>query len=98
MKNVAVLVTTSHRGVFFGYRPAAEADLIPSDHTVRLTDARIIIYWSPGTHGVLGLASTGPADGSRISAPVPAITLTDVTSVSICSATATERMESTQWV
>lgn len=64
----AVLVTTEHRGVFFGYATDTDSDVI------KLRDARMCIYWSSKTGGVMGLASDGPKDavangsGSRIGA------------------------------
>lgn len=48
----AVLVTTEHRGVFFGY--ATETD----GETITLKNARNCVYWSSDVKGFLGLAST----------------------------------------
>lgn len=71
-----VVVTTAHRGVFFGwYAGDLEAK------TVRLTDAQMCVYWSAAIGGVLGLAVTGPDGACRIGPPAPAITLQDVTAI-----------------
>ena len=71
-----VVVTTEHRGVFFGYlhgnRDAPD---------VELRDAQMCVYWSASVRGVLGLAATGPDDKCRVTAPVPSITLHKVTAV-----------------
>jgi hypothetical protein len=74
-----LLVTTSHRGVFFGYG-------IPSDApTITLTNARMCVYWTADLHGVLGLATRGPGSGCKIGPVVASITLRDVTAVVECS-------------
>jgi hypothetical protein len=79
-----VLVTTEHRGVFYGFLPegVTEVTLHPADSkAVTLTHARMCIYWSADVQGVLGLASHGPTSGCKITRPVPKITLTEVTAV-----------------
>lgn len=91
MAAVPLVVSTEHRGVFFGYGEPSDAD------TIRLENARMVVYWSEGTRGFTGLASTGPADGSRVGPPAPAITLRGVTSVMECSPEATARWESGPW-
>lgn len=73
--SIPLLVTTSHKGVFFGYGQSTENNII------RIERARMCVYWSADCHGVLGLASTGPTQGCKIGPEVPAITLRDVTSV-----------------
>ena len=57
-----VLVTTVHRGVFFGYATDT------SGETINLRGAKMAIYWGT-TRGVQELASTGPTTKSRISLP-----------------------------
>lgn len=61
-KERAVIVCTSHRGVFFGY--ATDTD---SRDTIQLRAARMAIYWGT-TRGVMELAETGPTSNSKISA------------------------------
>jgi hypothetical protein len=86
-KGRPVLVTTEFRGVFFGYAEDT------SGETVTLTNARNCIYWSAGTGGFLGLASGGPANGSRIGARVGRVELRKVTSVAEVTAAAVEAWE-----
>ncbi len=50
----AVLVTTVHKGVFFGYATKTDGA------TIKLRAARNCIYWPVENKGFLGLASTGP--------------------------------------
>lgn len=71
-----VLVTTAHRGVFFG-------NLIGKGAKEELTlkNARNCIYWASDCGGFLGLASNGPTKDCRIGALVSEITLYDITSV-----------------
>src|SRR6185437_2017311 len=60
-KRQPVVVTTEHRGVFFGYLLEDK-----SPDRVILEDARMCVYWSAKVHGVLGLAATGPDKDSRV--------------------------------
>jgi hypothetical protein len=70
-----VLVTTAHRGVFFGCLEKR------TKRRVWLTNCRCAIYWrSPG--GFLRLASDGPQPGDRIGSTADRVELADVTSVS----------------
>ena len=86
----AVLVTTVHRGVFFGYLLNTAK---MSAKIMTLERCRNAIYWS-GTRGFLGLASHGPESGSRIGSQAPSVLLHDVTSVSECSPAAVKKWES----
>ena len=70
------IVTTSHRGVFYGQVPD---NSIPSQKTIKVVDAKMAIYWGT-TKGLSQLAATGPTDKSRISAPAT-VTLTDITAI-----------------
>ena len=74
----AVVVTTAHRGVFYGR--ARET----SGETIRLTGARLCIYWSADVRGFMGLAAGGPTSGCKIG-PRATITLRNITSVLECS-------------
>ena len=55
------------------------------EDVVELAQARMAVYWSSETHGVVGLASIGPQKGSRISPVVPKIKLNGVTAIMNCS-------------
>jgi hypothetical protein len=88
---VPLVVTTEHKGVFFGYgEPSAEK-------TIRIEKARMCVYWSTDVRGVLGLASVGPSKSCRVGPPVPAITLQGVTSIMECSPEAAEKWEGQPW-
>jgi len=58
----AVIVTTEHRAVVFGYAEATDGDVID------LKDALWAIYWGT-TKGLNQLAHMGPTATSKISAP-----------------------------
>ena len=74
---INILVTTKHRGVFFG-QVADDADL--TNTTLRLEHARCAIYW--GTKGgVAELAKTGPTAKSRIGTSATILALHDITAV-----------------
>jgi hypothetical protein len=87
----AVLVTTEHRGVFFGYTTDTTGDII------NLRAARNCIYWPAEQKGFLGLASTGPLKGSRIG-PAADLELRKITSVAACTPEAVEAWEKAPWV
>lgn len=90
-KLIPLLVTTLHKGVFFGYgRPT-------QNKTVRLTNAQMCVFWDTATKGVLGLAARGPNANCRIGPAVPAIVLQDVTSVTESSEEAAEKFKQAPW-
>lgn len=88
-----VVVTTDHtrRGVFAGELESREGG------DVVLLNAQMCVYWSAATRGVLGLAATGPADGSRVGPIVPRIELNGVTAVIDMTDEARERWVSMPW-
>jgi hypothetical protein len=92
MKATAVLVTTVHRGVFFGY--ATEG---VKEKSITIENARNCIYWSKDVKGFLGLAANGPSSSCKIGPRVPELTLTDVTSVSKVTPEAVEKWEKSPW-
>jgi hypothetical protein len=57
-----VVVTTEHRGVFFGALNGSN----DTDKTVSLNDAQMCVYWTADVRGVLGLASSGPSQSCRM--------------------------------
>lgn len=73
-KERPVIVTTAHRGVFFGY--AADTD----GETISLKRSRLCIYWSADLRGFMGLASHGPNNSCKIG-PAADITLRSITAV-----------------
>lgn len=86
----AVLVTTQHRGVFFGYATDTDGERIS------LMRARNVVYWSADVKGFMGLAATGPTRSCRIG-PAADITLRDVTSVVEVTPEAAKRFEEAPW-
>ena len=89
-KELAVLVTTAHRGVFFGYATDT------SGSTIKLRGARNCLYWSASMKGFLGLASTGPDKQCRVG-PAVTIELRDITCVAECEPAAVVAWESAPW-
>ena len=90
LKERAVVVTTKHRGVFFGFTSETDGEQI------KLRSARCCIYWPTGQKGFMGLASVGPLDGSRIG-PAADITLRDITSVIECTPAAVAAWNKAPW-
>ncbi len=91
--NHGYLVTTSHRGVFFGRIDDYQVGQDP----IILREAQMATYWPEATRGVFGLASAGPLDGARIGAPAGDTELRDITSVTPVSAEAAERWRAAPW-
>lgn len=86
----AVLVTTQHRGVFFGY--ASDTD----GSSIKLRAARNCIYWPVENKGFLGLAADGPHKRAKVG-PAADITLRDITSVAECTPAAVAAWEAAPW-
>lgn len=86
----AVVVTTEHRGVFFGYADNTDGEQIA------LKRARLCVYWSADVKGFMGLAGAGPTNKCRIGPPAD-ITLRKITSVIECTPEAAKRWEEQPW-
>jgi hypothetical protein len=85
-----VIVTTAHRGVFFGYATNTDGDVI------RLGNARLCLYWSRDVKGFMGLAEKGPTSTCRIG-PRADIELRAITSVVECTPEAVAAWEAAPW-
>jgi hypothetical protein len=90
-KQRPIIVTTAHRGVFFGYTSNTDGD------TIRLTKCRMCVYWDASMRGVLGLGSEGPGSACKISRPVDAMDVRNITAVIDVSPNAVARWESAPW-
>ena len=85
-----VLVTTAHRGVFFGYATDIDGE------TIALTRARLCLYWSADVKGFMGLAATGPTASCRIG-PAADIVLRNITGVASVTPEAVKAWEAAPW-
>lgn len=90
-KMQALIVTTAHRGVFFGYGEPTDAPVIT------LERARMCVHWPAENRGVVGLASDGPKKGARIGPAAPKVILRDVTAIFFPSEQAIKAWESAPW-
>ena len=86
----AVVVTTEHRGVFFGYTDKTDGEIIA------LRAGRLCVHWSAELRGFMGLASRGPTKSCRIGPPAD-IELRKITSVLACTPEAVEAWEKAPW-
>jgi hypothetical protein len=86
----AVVVTTAHRGVFFGYATSTDGDVI------RLRAGRLCVYWTVECKGFMGLASVGPMTGCKIGPPAD-IEIRNITSVVECTPAAVDAWEKAPW-
>lgn len=94
MKRKPVVVTTEHRGVFFGYIPAnAKTDV----DRITLQQARMCLYWSADVRGVVGLAATGPTKNCRVGPPAPSLSVNKITAVMDASDSAATAWEAGPW-
>ena len=89
-KERAVVVTTEHRGVFFGYAIDVDGEII------KLRAARNCIRWTADVRGFMGLAATGPNMNCKIG-PSADISLRKITSVMECTSEATAAWENAPW-
>lgn len=86
----AVMVTTAHRGVFFGYATDTDGEI------VKLKRARLCIYWSADVKGFMGLAANGPSKSCRIGPPAD-IDLRAITAVASVTPEAAEKWNAAPW-
>lgn len=87
-----VLVTTAHRGVFFGYLDGPEDGEI-----LKLRRARNCLRWGREMKGFIGLAALGPDDQCRVGLAVKSMTLRNITAVLEVEAEAAKRWEAAPW-
>lgn len=85
-----VVVTTSHRGVFFGY--ASDID----GEQIALKRARLCVYWSADLKGFMGLAAQGPSSSCRIG-PEADIVLRNITAVLSVTPEAEQKWQKAPW-
>ncbi len=85
-----VVVTTAHRGVFFGYTEDADGEQI------KLTGSRLCLYWSADVKGFMGLAANGPTKGCTIGPPAD-ITLRNITAVLEVTPEAEQAWKDAKW-
>ncbi len=86
----AVMVTTAHRGVFFGYATETDGEI------VKLKRARLCIYWSSDARGFMGLAANGPSMACKIGPPAD-IDLRAITAVVRVTPEAVAKWEAAPW-
>jgi hypothetical protein len=93
-KLIPVVITTDkdRRGVFFGYINPEDVD----KNKLRIEQVQMCIAWND-THGVLGLASTGPNPKCRITKPVPAGTIDGITAILEATKTAEREWHKCHW-
>ena len=92
-KEIAVVVTTEHRGVFFGYMDESKVH----DEAISLRAARNCIYWSADVKGFIGLSATGPNNNCKIGPSADIQSLRKITSVLLCSPEAVTAWEGAPW-
>lgn len=90
-KIIPLVVTTEHKGVFFGYGKPT------TNKIIRLEQCQMCVYWSADVHGVVGLASNGPTTGCKVGPPAPAITLYAVTAIMEASIKSEAAWKSQPW-
>lgn len=83
---IPVLVTTQHRGVFFGFADPS----VLMERSFWLNKCRCCISWSADVGGFLGLAKAGPSKNCKIGTEAESVLLHDVTSVTKCTTEASE--------
>lgn len=87
----AVLVTTAHKGVFFGYASEIGGD------TIKLRAARLCVYWSSDLRGFMGLAVMGPNGNCKIGPAADIEALHGITSVTLVTPEAEKKWINATW-
>lgn len=98
-KDRPVLVTTVHRGVFFGFATKAATDAwerAPEKATLKIRASRCCVYWSQDVKGFMGLAANGPTKSCKIG-PAADITVRSVTAVLEVTEAALAAWEAAPW-
>lgn len=90
-KKRAVIVTTEHKGVFFGYATDVDGD------PIELVEARLCVYWSSDVKGFVGLAANGPTASCKIGPAAPKIQLRKITAVLDVTPEAEEKWIAAPW-
>jgi hypothetical protein len=85
-----VVVLTEFKEIFCGWATDT------SGESIKLRNARQAVYYSAETHGLLGLAVSGPGKGSKIGPPAN-IEVRRVVNVIECSQSAIEAWEKAKW-
>lgn len=94
----AAVVTTKHRGVFFGYLTNGMPEQLGEGDSLAVGEIRMCIYWPASMKGVLGLASKGPNSSCKIGDKVPGETrLYGVTAVFPVTEAAAKKWEDAPW-
>jgi hypothetical protein len=90
----AVLVTDSHRGIYFGYFVRR----LENGNAIKLKNARHCFSYQciEGHEGVYGLASGGPGDGSKVGPRVTMI-IRDISKLVELTPEAIDRWEKATW-
>ena len=91
-KGRPVVVSTAHRGIFFGY---TEEKGTPE--TLTLNGARMIVYHSRDSHGFIGIASRGPGEDAKVSPSVAKLGLRNVTAIVDATPEAAVACEAEPW-
>lgn len=92
MTSRPVLVTTEHRGVFFGYAD----DIATAPEKITLRNMRNCIQWR-GLKGFLELTTTGPTGQCRVGPAAAQGDLFKITGVWDVEAKAVEAWEAAPW-
>lgn len=92
----AVLITTEHRGVFFGYTAATDEEIL-ANKSARVRSVRNCVYWSADVKGFGGLTTSGPTANCKIGPAIPSAQILAITGVWDCSPEAVKAWESAPW-
>ena len=95
----AVVISTAHRGVFFGYATVSAIDAWERDTnaSIKLRRARMCLVWPTTQRGYPGLVADGPHEGARVSPPASSLTFANVASVGDATPLSVARWESAPW-
>ena len=91
-KERPVIVSTAHRGIFFGYTSETG-----EPENLTLSRARMIVYHSRDSHGFIGIANRGPGKEAKVSPSVARLGLRNVTAIVDATPEAAAACEAEPW-
>jgi len=91
-----VMVTTEHRGVFFGYTTTTDEEAL-AKNAVRLRAVRNCVYWSADLRGFGGLAVVGPNSNCKVGPSIPSAQVLNITGIWDVTPEAAKAWEQAPW-
>lgn len=90
---IKVVITTKHRGVFFGEIDRADVE----KDVIEVHNKRNCLRWAGGLKGFIDLAVSGPNAACRVGPAAPQAWVRDVTDILLCTPEAAACWAAAPW-